>query len=250
MRLRHVTWIVLATFVAGSVAAWAQVDVLPYKKSEDKKYTQARARMAKWLGGMTWRPIDDQRVIKAFATVPRHRYVLKSDLALAYQQKWLRLGWGQTITDPSMVAHMTNLLKVQSSDRVLEIGTGSGYQASILAQLTQQVYSVEIVSKLSLRSQQLLKFLGYDKYIRTRIGDGYFGWKEHGPFDKIIVTCAANHIPPPLVQQLKKGGTMVIPVGSPFRRGKLILLKKDANGRISRKVLGSASFVPMTRKVR
>ncbi|MCA9521801.1 MAG: protein-L-isoaspartate(D-aspartate) O-methyltransferase [Myxococcales bacterium] len=248
----HLSFRAIVALIAlvASLDAAAQVDVLPYKKEESANLKRQRERMAKWLAESKWRPITDKRVIHAFATVPRHMYVLKKDVDLAYKQKWLRLGWGQTITDPSMVAHMTNLLEVKEGDKVLEIGTGSGYQASILAELTSKVFSIEIVGPLARRTHKLLKFLGYDKKVTYTVGDGYFGWKDHAPFDKIIVTCAADHIPVPLLQQLKTGGTMVIPIGTPFRRGKLILVKKDANGKISQKVVGSASFVPLTRKVR
>ena len=140
---------------------------------------------------------------------------------------------------------MTDLLKLQAGDRVLEIGTGSGYQAAILAELVQDVYSIEIVKPLGKRAGKLLRTLGYT-YVETRIGDGYYGWDEHAPFDAIIVTAAADHVPPPLIAQLKPGGRMLIPVGSRFMTQQLVVVEKSADGTITTRQILPVRFVPLT----
>lgn len=190
---------------------------------------------------------NDPKVLKGMAAVPRHMYMLPKDRKDGYAQNWFRIGHGQTITDPATVARMTMLLSIKPTDKVLEIGTGSGYQGSVLAQLTPNVFTIEIVEPLAKRTHALLEKLGYKEAIHTRIADGYYGWEENAPFDKIIVTCAADHIPVPLLQQLKPGGLMVIPVGPRFQPGKLYFIAKDEQGKIHRKVLINVSFVPMTK---
>jgi len=185
------------------------------------------------------------QVIQAMNTVPRHEFVPDKMRFMAYQNRPLSIGYGQTISQPYIVALMTDLLQPQPDQRVLEIGTGSGYQAAVLAKLVSQVYSIEIIEELGKVTTQRLDQLGYDN-IETRIADGYDGWLEHAPFDSIIVTAAISHIPPPLVQQLKKGGRMIIPVGTRFQTQYLTLVEKDMQGAITTRQILPVSFVPFT----
>lgn len=187
----------------------------------------------------------DARVIQAMKTVPRHEFVPSDQLPSAYENRPLPIGYGQTISQPYIVALMTDLLRPQREHKVLEIGTGSGYQAAVLSELVDSVYSVEIIKKLGEKSARILNRLGY-KSIQTRIADGYNGWPEQAPFDAIIVTAAISHIPPPLVKQLKQGGRMVIPVGTRFQTQYLTLVEKDAEGNITTRQLLPVRFVPFT----
>jgi len=187
----------------------------------------------------------DPGVMEALSTVPRHELVPKSLLEVAYENRPLPIGHGQTISQPYIVAVMTDLLKPEPGDRVLEIGTGSGYQAAILAELVTQVYSIEIIETLGEQARRKLADLGYGN-IEVRIGDGYYGWKEHAPYDAIVVTAAANHIPPPLIEQLKPGGRMIIPVGSRFMVQQLLLVEKDAAGKLTTRQILPVRFVPLT----
>ncbi len=184
-------------------------------------------------------------VMQAMAAVPRHEFVPEHLRSRAYENRPLPIGYGQTISQPYIVALMTDLLQPQSEQRVLEIGTGSGYQAAVLSQLVAQVYSIEIIEALGKSSTQLLSRLGYDN-IKTRIADGYNGWQQYAPFDSIVVTAAISHIPPPLVQQLKKGGRMVIPVGTRFQTQYLTLVEKDMQGTVTTRQVLPVSFVPFT----
>ena len=184
-------------------------------------------------------------VMQAMNTVPRHEFVPADMRAKAYENRPLPIGFGQTISQPYIVALMTDLLQPQPDQRVLEIGTGSGYQAAVLSQLMAQVYSIEIIEELGKSSTELLTQLGYDN-IETRIADGYNGWPQHAPFDSIIVTAAISHIPPPLVQQLKKGGRMLIPVGTRFQTQYLTLVEKDLQGKVTTRQLLPVIFVPFT----
>ena len=184
-------------------------------------------------------------VMQAMNTVPRHEFVPAGLRSQAYENRPLPIGHGQTISQPYIVALMTDLLEPQPDQRILEIGTGSGYQAAVLAQLVAQVYSIEIIEALSESSTQLLSQLGYDN-VKTRIADGYNGWSQHAPFDGIIVTAAISHIPPPLVQQLKKGGRMIIPVGTRFQTQYLTLVEKDLQGKVTTRQLLPVIFVPFT----
>ena len=187
----------------------------------------------------------DPRVMKALAEVPRHQFVPDSQRRYAYQNRPLPIGHGQTISQPYIVAIMTDLLKLTPEDRVLEVGTGSGYQAAVLAELAKQVYSIEIIEPLGKRAGDLLDKLGYDN-VETRIGDGYYGWEAHAPFDAIIVTAAADHIPPPLITQLKPGGRMMIPVGSRFMTQQLVVVEKDSNNNVTTRLILPVRFVPLT----
>lgn len=184
-------------------------------------------------------------VMQAMNTVPRHEFVPARMRSRAYQNRPLPIGYGQTISQPYIVALMTALLQPQPGQRVLEIGTGSGYQAAVLSQLVAQVYSIEIIEALGESSTQLLSRLGYDN-VETRIADGYDGWPQHAPFDSIIITAAISHIPPPLVEQLKKGGRMVIPVGTRFQTQYLTLVEKDMQGKVTSRQLLPVAFVPFT----
>ncbi len=178
---------------------------------EDDSYRQARLRMVE--RDLKGRDITDPRVLEAMARVPRHLFVDESLRDEAYADYPLPIGEGQTISQPYVVALMTQLLKIKPGDRVLEIGTGSGYQAAVLSEITDEVYTVEIRKGLYEKAKKRLRELGYTN-VRTKLGDGYYGWKEYAPFDGIIVTAAANHVPPPLIEQLKEGGRLVIPLGS------------------------------------
>lgn len=187
----------------------------------------------------------DERVLKAMSTVPRHEFVLEKNRHQAYKNRPLAIGYGQTISQPATVAIMTDLLQLDPSDKVLEIGTGSGYQAAVLAELVSQVFSIEIIPELAERAAKDLKRTGYDN-VTTRQADGYYGWQEESPFDAIIVTAAADHIPPDLLKQLKAGGRMVIPVGSRFMLQHLVLVTKQDDGNILTEQLLPVNFVPLT----
>jgi len=187
----------------------------------------------------------DPRVMAAIGKVPRHEFVPAAQRNRAYTNRPLPIGYGQTISQPYIVALMSDLIKPQPDDRVLEIGTGSGYQAAILAELTGQVYSIEIVEALGKQATERLPELGYDN-VTVRIGDGYYGWEEHAPFDAIVVTAAASHVPPPLVAQLKPGGLMVIPIGSRFLTQQLVLIEKRPGGEIITRQILPVKFVPLT----
>jgi protein-L-isoaspartate(D-aspartate) O-methyltransferase len=187
----------------------------------------------------------DTRVLTVMRTVPRHEFVPPQLQAEAYTHRPLPIGYGQTIAQPSLVAVMTVLLDVDHDSRVLEVGTGSGYQAAILAALVQHVYSIEIIPELADTARERLQRLGYTN-TTTRAGDGYYGWEEHAPFDAIIVTAAASHLPPPLLRQLKPGGRMVIPVGSAFLTQYLMLVHKDHAGQVTTRQVLPVAFVPLT----
>ena len=183
----------------------------------------------------------------AMRAVPRHEFVPDDLRGAAYSDQPLPIGFGQTISQPFIVALMSELLDVDPGAVVLEIGTGSGYQAAVLAELGMRVYSIEIVPELGRQAGDRLKRLSYLD-VTTRVGDGYFGWLENAPFDGIVVTAAATHIPPPLVRQLKPGGRMVIPVGSPFLVQQLLLVTKNEDGRVQTRQLLPVRFVPLTRQ--
>ena len=187
----------------------------------------------------------DPRVLQAMATVPRHVLVPEARRDAAYENRPLPIGHGQTISQPYIVALMTDLLKLKPGDRVLEIGTGSGYQAAVLAELGHQVYSIEIIEPLGERARRDLDRLGYEN-IELQFGDGYYGWEEHAPFEAIIVTAAASHVPPPLIKQLRPGGRMVIPVGSRFMVQQLVLVDKDREGEVTTRQILPVRFVPLT----
>jgi protein-L-isoaspartate(D-aspartate) O-methyltransferase len=187
--------------------------------------------------------IKDRRVIESVRTTPRHEFMPANQRDLAYYDMALPIGEGQTISPPFVVAYMTEQLEPERTDKVLEIGTGSGYQAAILSPLVKAVYSIEIVEPLGERAARTLKRLGY-KNVFTKIGDGYQGWAEHAPFDKIIVTCSPEKVPPKLVEQLREGGRMIVPVGERYRQTLYLFTKQ--HGKLSSAALLPTLFVPMT----
>jgi len=197
-----------------------------------KKYIQAEG-------------IKDQRVIDSMRRVPREFFVPENLKRRAYDNKPLPIGYGQTISQPYIVALMTELLRLKPTDTVLEVGTGSGYQAAILAQIAKEVYTIEIIKPLAVQAKKRFEQLGYTN-IHTKIGDGYYGWEEYAPFDAIIVTAAADHIPPPLIRQLKNGGRMCIPVGQPYFPQMLKLIEKSEEGIVRIRDIAPVVFVPLT----
>ena len=184
-------------------------------------------------------------VIAAMEKVERHRFVPAALSLVAYFNRPLPIGHGQTISQPFIVALMTDLMKVKAGDRVLEIGTGSGYQAAVLAEMAGSVYSIEIIEPLGKQAGELLQLLGY-RNVQTRVGDGYYGWPEAAPFDAIMVTAAASHVPPPLIKQLKPGGRMVIPLGTQFMTQYLMLVEKQMDGTLTTRQILPVRFVPLT----
>lgn len=191
------------------------------------------------------RGIRDRRVLDAMRRVPRHEFVPEEFRESAYEDRPLGIGYGQTISQPYIVAFMSEQLAPKPGDRILEVGTGSGYQAAVLSKLVTDVYSIEIVPELAQRSAEVLKKLGIAN-VHTKAGDGYQGWSEHAPFDGIIVTCAPDHIPNPLIRQLKEGGKLIIPVGDLGDQALYLLEKRQGN--IERKAILPVRFVPMTGK--
>ncbi len=187
----------------------------------------------------------DARVMAAMRSVPREEFVSDTQREVAYFNRPLSIGHGQTISQPFIVALMTHFLTPQATDRVLEIGTGSGYQAAVLSKLVHSVYSVEIIPELAAQATEKLAALGYDN-IHTRVGDGWHGWPEQGPYDGIIITAAGPDIPPLLVDQLKPGGRMVLPVGEPYAGQMLTLVSKEESGEITTRDLLPVAFVPLT----
>lgn len=210
-----------------------------------KTYEEKRESMVKWQ--IKNRGIKDKAVLSAMSTVPRHLFVPTLYRSTSYADRPLPIGFGQTISQPYIVALMTEYLKLEKDDKVLEVGTGSGYQAAILSQITDSVYTIEIVEKLYKRTDDMLKTSGYEK-IHTKFADGYFGWEEFAPYDAIIVTCASEFVPPPLIAQLKVGGKMCIPVGPPFRIQNLLLITKISETEIITEVIISVRFVPLIRE--
>ena len=191
--------------------------------------------------------MKDETVLDAMAKVPRHLFVPQQYRKYSYHDSPLGIGYGQTISQPYIVAEMTRLLNLTPHSKVLEIGTGSGYQAAVLAEISSQVYSIEIVEQLLEQAKENLAAAGYTG-IRTRHGDGYYGWPDEAPFSAIIVTCAAGHIPPPLLDQLERGGRMIIPVGKRYGTQYLILVTKRSDGTISSRSILPVRFVPLVRK--
>lgn len=218
--------------------------LVPEAAQGEKDDTRLRKDMV--FQQIKFRGIKDKTVLTAMETVPRHEFVPRKKRVAAYQDRPLSIGFGQTISQPYIVALMTELLKLDKNARVLEVGTGSGYQAAILAQIAKEVYSVEIVLPLHQRSSQVMKTLGYHNIFTTH-ADGYHGWPRYGPYDAIIVTCASEFIPPPLIEQLKPGGRMCIPVGPPFKVQHLVLIEKGQDRKLITTIIASVRFVPLVR---
>ncbi|KIO48234.1 protein-L-isoaspartate O-methyltransferase [Nitrosospira sp. NpAV] len=189
----------------------------------------------------------DPTVQAAMGKVERHRFVPGWLAAFAYLNRPLPIGHGQTISQPTIVALMTDLIKVKAGDKVLEIGTGSGYQAAVLAEIVESVYSIEIIEPLEKEAAERLKSLGYGN-VKVKLSDGYYGWPEAAPFDAIVVTAASSHVPPPLIKQLKPGGRMVIPLGAQFMTQYLMLVEKRMDGSVTSHQIAPVAFVPLTGK--
>jgi protein-L-isoaspartate(D-aspartate) O-methyltransferase len=232
------------------------VDWMVKNRGEDRSYLGQR--FDRYQQVLAKRDLWDQRDIRAFLLTPREEFVTKANLGRAYEWHYLNIGYGVTITGPHTVARMTNSMNVQLGDKVLEIGNGSGYQSAYLANLTDKVWSIEIIKPLWERTRSLYDSLierGYTEYksITTKNADGYYGWEQEAPFDKIIVTCGIDHIPPPLLQQLKPNGIMLIPVGRPGSHHVLKIVKQqaaDGTFNVARSDIyngGSVSFVPFTK---
>ncbi|HAM35698.1 MAG TPA: protein-L-isoaspartate(D-aspartate) O-methyltransferase [Elusimicrobia bacterium] len=245
------SYIIPAAVVAVAAAALAAcTDRTP--RPEKGEYDQMRREMVDLIADYSSEhKVRDPRVLAAMFKVPRHEFVPEELRHLAYSDRPLDIGEGQTISQPFMVGFMTELLQLKPTDKVLEIGTGSGYQAAILAELARKVYTVEIVPTLARRAEETLRRLGYGN-VAVRVGDGYKGWPEHAPFDAAIVTCAPDHIPKPIVDQLREGGRLVIPVGleSGLLAGQDLILARKTKTGLSQQIRMDVRFVPMTGEAR
>jgi protein-L-isoaspartate(D-aspartate) O-methyltransferase len=232
----------LAALLAFSAGLSGMSGAEELRADERRKMVEEIIALAR-ITGEAGRPALDARVLDAMRKVPRHEFVPPAQRRAAYRNRPLPIGEGQTISQPYIVALMTDLLQLQAGARVLEIGTGCGYQAAVLAELAGEVYTIEIIDSLGRMAAETLKRLGYG--INTRIGDGYKGWPEAAPFDAIIVTAAPDHIPPALIAQLKPGGRMVIPVGTLSQE--LMVVSKRADGTTLDERIVPVRFVPLTR---
>jgi protein-L-isoaspartate(D-aspartate) O-methyltransferase len=236
----------LALIIAASTLLLATSGVAERDYSADReKMVETIVALARGPAGPRDSGELNPLVLAAMREVPRHELVPGDVRAAAYANRPLPIGYGQTISQPYIVALMTDLARPERDHVVLEVGTGSGYQAAVLSRLVDRVYSIEIVEPLAKQAKERLHSLAYNN-ITVRQGDGYHGWSEHAPFDAILVTAAASHIPPPLVSQLKPGGRMVIPVGPPFMAQNLMLVEKAHDGRVHTRVILPVTFVPLT----
>lgn len=230
--MRTTTFTLLACFLLLPAVTFAQND---YQNERNRMVDRQIAN----------RGISDEATLDAMRTVKRHLFVPRQRMSQAYDDSPLPIGYGQTISQPYIVALMTELVQPKPGMRVLEIGTGSGYQAAVLAEIVDTVYTIEIVGELGMTAAGVLEENGY-KNVYVKLADGYHGWEEYAPFDAIVVTAAAEHIPPPLIEQLAPGGRMIIPVGSPYFTQNLMLVEKDGERVRTRNVL-PVRFVPFTR---
>jgi protein-L-isoaspartate(D-aspartate) O-methyltransferase len=246
MRARQLIRILIGVGLGGTSAGHAQDTGAPPSRFYMEKGSGAFASSANMMveRQLRARGIDDPRTLKAMGKVPREHFVPKQLTARAYEDNPLPIGFGQTISQPYIVAFMTQELKPKPTDRVLEIGTGSGYQAAVLAELVAQVYTIEIVRPLAQRAAVVLQALGY-KNVLVKGGDGYKGWPEHAPFDSIIVTAAPDHVPQPLIDQLKEGGRMIIPVGK--THAQRLYSYEKRGGALKETAVIPVRFVPLTR---
>jgi protein-L-isoaspartate(D-aspartate) O-methyltransferase len=210
---------------------------------DDEKWAEKREEMV--AGTIGARGVSAPEVLAAMRNVPRHEFVPRDKRRIAYTDQPLPIGHGQTISQPYIVAYMTEVLDLNPGDKVLEIGTGSGYQAAVLAEITDEVYTIEIIDELAESAAERLRRLGYNE-VRVKNADGYYGWDEYAPFDAIIVTAAAGHVPSPLINQLAPGGRIVIPIGGVYQVQQLTLLEKSAEGEMYSRQLMSVRFVPFT----
>ncbi len=224
-----ITFVLLFSFLV--IHAFEQAD----------QYSRNRKDMIEYQ--IKRRGIKDEKILEIMQKIPRHLFIPSIHWNQAYEDRPLPIGEHQTISQPYIVAFMTEVLRLKPDDKVLEIGTGSGYQAAILAELAREVYTIEIIEILGKTAERVFKDLGYNN-IKVKIGDGYKGWKEYAPYDAIIVTCAPDHIPTPLIEQLKEGGRMVIPVGDYYNQELILVEKKE--GKIVKKEVMPVIFVPMT----
>ena len=213
----------------------------------DKDEAFCKARLEMVARNIETEGIRDPAVLQAMRAVPRHLFVPPELKPWAYVDQPLPIGYGQTISQPYVVAYMTELLGLQGKEKVLEVGTGSGYQAAVLAEIVEEIYSIEIIPELYAQAKERLANQGYDK-VELKAADGYYGWPQKAPFDAIIVTCAAAHIPPPLIKQLKRGGRMVIPVGPPMFIQTIVLVEKEVSGQVKTTSLLPVTFVPLVRE--
>jgi protein-L-isoaspartate(D-aspartate) O-methyltransferase len=233
-------WLALMLF--GSV-------IVLFAQGSEENFRKLREEMVRTqLAGGRWgiEAVQHPLVLDAFRQVPRHRFVSDALVPYAYEDRPLPIGYGQTISQPYMVAKMTELIEPKKDQRALEIGTGSGYQAAILSRLVSDVYTIEIIEPLGVTARERLASLGH-KNVEVRIGDGYYGWPEKGPFDCIVVTAAANYVPPALIEQLKPGGRLVVPIGNPFQTQRLVLVTKGKKGPRDIRIqdIMPVSFVPL-----
>ena len=225
--------------------------LLPAGLANEAEYAAARAALVEEIRSYAARDSImesesfEDTVLQSLESVRRHEFVPDRLKKEAYENHPLPIGYGQTISQPYIVALMTDLVQPDPDDVVLEVGTGSGYQAAVLAKLVKRVYSMEIIEPLAKQAAKRLERLGYSN-VETKLGDGYFGWEEHAPYDVIIVTAAASHVPPPLIQQLKPGGRLVIPVGGRFAIQYLLLIEKTVEGEITTRQITAVRFVPLT----
>ncbi|MES0446222.1 MAG: protein-L-isoaspartate(D-aspartate) O-methyltransferase [Desulfobacterales bacterium] len=233
MKKSFLTFLILAVF---------PVFLMAEELDDTPKYREARKEMVSTQ--IRLRGVSNKDVLSAMIEVPRHSFVPKKLVSQAYEDHPVPIGQGQTISQPYVVALMTESLKLKGDERVLEIGTGSGYQAAILSRVAKEVYSIEIKERLYKKASKVLQSMGFTN-VKTRHGDGYFGWAEAAPFDCIMITAAIDHIPPPLLKQLKQGGRLILPLGNPFSYQNLSLVTKYDNDYSVRQITG-VLFVPMT----
>jgi protein-L-isoaspartate(D-aspartate) O-methyltransferase len=244
----------LAAFMrAGAVILTVACTVMPDAEGQDRHAAPRKAMvdtivaLTRETAAETGRASLDSRVLTAMNKVPRHRFVPADQEPNAYANRPLPIGNGQTISQPFIVALMTDMLGLKATDRVLEIGTGCGYQAAVLAELAREVYTIEIVAPLAREAAARFAELGY-RNVNARSGDGYRGWPAHAPFDAIIVTAAAPEVPPALIEQLKPGGKLVIPVGAQWSGQELRVIEKDQHGKTTTRNALAVRFVPLTRE--
>lgn len=234
---------IISALSTTSAVVWAASADDPFSRRQQEREEMVRTQL-KGPGRTT---ITDKAVLSAMLRVPRHSFIPESEQQYAYWDSPVPIGYGQTISQPYIVALMTQALELKPGMKVLEVGTGSGYQAAVLAEITPEVWTVEIVKPLFEKARSRLQDLGYNT-VQPILGDGYYGSETNAPFDRIIVTCAALHVPPPLLAQLKPGGKMVIPVGGGIEVQRLLLITKDASGKRTSQTLSLVRFVPLLRE--